>query len=158
MSVSKQDRRRHSPWTQAARWLLVLPAAAFAAVAVAFPIHWWVMAKFVGEEGFIQISSEETLRTIEGFLQGILGPLAFAYAGARVAPARQTAVCVALSLLVVLGGPLLLYQLSLRPELRLSFGILQWVSNVGGCLGSYFLIRHHAMSESPRSASEPSTA
>lgn len=126
------------------RWFLVLPAAILAAALVAFPIHWLVMINLGGwsREPVIEIRDQETLKSIEVFLQGLLGPLAFVYAGARTAPSRHFTVAVVL-VVVVVGGALLLanWVNSWGTGIELRHGIVQTVSQLVGSIGAALLIK-----------------
>jgi hypothetical protein len=74
--------------SQVVRWLLVVPAGSIAAALIAFPIHWVVMSTLGGwsETPVIEIHDKDMLASVEAWAQAALGPFAFVYCGARVAP------------------------------------------------------------------------
>lgn len=128
------------------RWFLVVPTAVAAAMVVAFPIHWLVMGTFGGwgSDPLIEIRDRETLKSIELFLQGLLGPFAFAYVGARTAPSRQVPVSGALGLVVVVGAALLANwaaSVTSTPGVAVRYGIVQFLSNLAGAAGAILLVR-----------------
>ncbi len=132
------------------RWVLVLPGALVAAMVVAFPIHWVVMFTLggAGHDPLIEIRDESTLRTIELLLQSLLGPLAFVYAGAFIAPARQLMISIALGLTVVIGAAgLAAYQNSLGdPAMSVHYDLFTFLANLAGVVGAILLVRHRAKS------------
>ena len=75
------------------RWISVLPLAFAAAFVVAIPLH-LVVISTLGLEGMDPIGV---------FVQGIVTPVAFVYAGARTAPSRQIVVGLALACIAVAG-------------------------------------------------------
>jgi hypothetical protein len=114
----------------------VLPAALAGLIAVGVGFHWVATATLGGEE----IRGPGSIRALALLSQGLLGPAAFVYAGARTAPARQTAVAIVLALLVVAGAPLLAQRLAMRMET----GVLGFFSNGLGCLGGVLVTMRRA--------------
>ena len=97
-----------------------------------------------GQDPLIEITDESTLRTIELFLQGLLGPLAFVYVGASIAPARQFVVAIAVGVFVVLGNAGLALWLNslIEPEVSVSYGAVTFIANVAGAAGGIFLVKY----------------
>lgn len=143
------------------RWLFIIPAAVLAAALVAFPIHWLVMINLGGwsREPIIEIRDQGTLKSIELFLQGLFGPFAFVYAGARTAPSRRFPVALVLAVIVVVGALLLANWInSWGTGIEVRHGLLQTISQVVGCLGAVLLIRARETRRdgpAPNSAAKP---
>ena len=129
------------------RWILVLPAAIVAVVLVAFPIHWVVMVNLGGwgEDPMIEIRDESTLRSIELFLQGLLGPLAFVCAAAFIAPARRLMVSIGAGLIVVLGaaGSAACINCLYGPAISVHYGVFNLLANAAGAIGGILLVKHN---------------
>ena len=129
------------------RWILVLPGAIIAAVLIAFPIHWVVMFTLGGwgRDPIIEIGDTSTLRAIELFLQGLLGPLAFVCAAAFIAPVYRLVVSIAAGLTVVIGAAVLaMWMNSLNdPVLSVRYGVVTLIANVAGAAGAILLVKHH---------------
>lgn len=126
------------------RWFLVIPAAILAAVIISFPIHWFVMINLGGcsEAPIIEIRDRDTLKSIEIFLQGLLGPFAFVYADARTAPSRHFMTAIILVIIVVVGGMLLASWINSRgTRVEAHYGIVQMVSQIVGSVGAALLIK-----------------
>ena len=132
------------------RWILVLPGALVATFLVAFPIHWAVMVNLGGwgEDPMVEIRDRSTLRAIEYFLQGLLGPFAFVCAGAFIAPARRLLVSIAAGLIVVLGVVCLAVWINYLNDASFSvrYGVVNFLSNVAGAVGAILLVKHRTMS------------
>ena len=93
-------------------------------------------------EPVIEIRDRETLKSIEVFLQGLLGPFAFVYVGARTTPSRQVTVAVVLVVVVVVGALLLASWVnSWGTGIEVRHGIVQTVSQLVGSVGAALLIR-----------------
>ncbi len=124
----------------------MLPGALIAAALVAFPIHLVVMFTLGGwgQDPLIEIMDKPTLRAIELFLQALLGPLAFVYVGAAIAPARQFVVAIAVGVFVVLGaaGLALWMNSSIGLEVSVSYGAVTFLANVAGAAGAIFLVKY----------------
>ena len=117
----------------------MLPGALIAAALVAFPIHIVVMFLYGG-----YAQDESTLRAIELFLRGLLGPLTFVYVGATIAPALQFEVAFAVGVFVVLGNAgLALWMNSLIDlDVSVSYGAVTFLANVAGAAGAIFLVKY----------------
>lgn len=127
------------------RWICVVPGGILAAFLVAFPLHWIVMINIGGwgqDGGLIEVRDTDTLRNIESWLQAAFAPLAFVYCASRIAPSYRTIVSILLTILVVLGIPLMAYWVNAhaqahRVELSVFRSLLQFI----GSIGAIYLIR-----------------
>ena len=132
------------------RWICFVPAGIVAAALVALPIHWLVMINLGGwsNDPVIEIRNPETLRVIEYFLQGVFGPMAFIYVGARIAPVHKRIVSVVLTCIIVLGLPIFAYwwnsnTISNGEGILINHGFATSVAQVVGAAGAIFLIYFH---------------
>ena len=99
------------------RWIAVLPAALLATVAVAFPVHWFVMLinSSPSADGGRHMLSYVPPEMLQRFGLAYFGPLVFIMVGAYVAPRFKLATAAALAGL--LAGSLLMAQLVLNDHL-----------------------------------------
>jgi hypothetical protein len=123
---------------KALRWALAIPGGILAAALVMFPVHWVVMNTFGGwgMDPVIEIRDPETLRRIEGWIQAILGPLAFVYCATRIAPSHRKIASIVLAVLVILGSTVLAVWVNAHAWThRVEFGFVHFLLQVVGVVG-----------------------
>jgi hypothetical protein len=87
---------------RALRWLLILPAALLAMVAVALPIHWAALLLW-HQNGFLHFIDATTLERLG---RSAFVPCAAILAGSYTAPGYRFRVSIALAALVAVAVPL----------------------------------------------------
>ena len=129
------------------RWFCVVPGGILAIVLVAFPLHWIVMMNIGGwgqDGGLIEVRNTDTLRSIESWLQAVFAPLAFVYCASRIAPSFRNIVSILLTILVVLGVPLMAYWVNAHAQVhRVELSVFRSLLQVIGSIGAIYLIRIH---------------
>lgn len=141
---------------KALRWVLAIPGGILAAALVMFPIHWVVMMTFGGRgmDPVIEIRDPETLRTIEVWIQTVLGPLAFVYCAARIAPSHRKIASIVFAVFMILAGTALAVWLNAHARtLRVEFGVVRFLLQVVGVVGAIYLIRNESGNVDERTSS-----
>lgn len=91
----------------------------------------------------IEIRDTDTLRTIEVWIQAILGPLAFVYCAARIAPSHRKIAAIVFAVLVVVATTALAAWVNAHADShRVEFGLFRFLLQVVGAVGAIYLVRN----------------